>query len=721
MDNSLAREYLIDTQTWTTSQASGTLIAKYDFPNVLFAENYIAAKIADFAKFKAGIRFSFRIISNKFLYGKLILYYHPNKNFLPSAAALDTDQMIASGLPHCLGSASSGDAVTLDASFTSQFRFLDINSFTAGEMGTFYLMVFNPLTDVMGQVSTAQILITAQFLEPKMFYPITLTSKSDDFEAAFARKVTTQSSSDFRYPGSPTSSGKKLISVASMRSQASLQAKRPQEAAKKASSGTISDTLESLSDVSAALSCVPLVTPYAGLFSMAAKAGANIARVEGLDKPTTLAVTDVIKVNAYADINYGKGVDLGGKIAFDPENRITSKPIVGGITADEMAFDHFAGTPQCVNQVTLTKAAVGTTPIVISQLNSDELCYADQLSHFFQWFSCTYKYKLYIEASLYHSVRLVFWINRGNTTTEWVNCYHRVLDVQGNTELELSIPYLSKLVMRPNETGIINVLNCTILSWSQPVDAVAAPIYLNLYKAASNYQVGQLKDTRVVVTTSAQSEFDQIFLQSNPRADFAKDFEFLHPSMTGYQNDGVICGEQFKSLRDMVHMMTPYALAGGAGAAWPIHATYDVDPTTIAGQKIYLGFEQLSQFFVFWRGSIRMKLILRNVSTSNNGALIFKRNTGQILHGASVSTLVNPVLEAEVPYYYNTLMLPTQTNGNDVIQYEFDNMANFRYLWKSAGDDYSLHFMCPPLRGFAIQDQYTGSTTGYEGFVTFIG
>lgn len=321
---------------------------------------------------------------------------------------------------------------------------------------------------------------------------------------------------------------------------------------------------------------------------------------------------------------------------------------------------------------------------------------------------------------------MFFWINYAapaSTTTRWEDCYHRIVDVQGDTDVDILVPWLKQgLVDFSSTTGDGLKLYVTILSWSQPDTAITCPIYFNVYKAAhTDYKWFELLDKGYQVDASAPGLVeDYVELESNPRLDFAKDFQPIHESIVGFTHDGYIGGEEYKSLRQIVHRYQPYYkqnatlnspnLFDNAGTSFPA-----------APNVYFMGIEAYAQIFSFWRGSIRIKMLQRN--TQKCQALIFDRVTDAInMHAVTISSPTNPVLEATVPYYYQDMFKSTRrgANVNNNIKWVVSQMAEEYFLLKAFGDDASLHFLTAPPSGFyANGSAYSASPTGFDGILDF--
>lgn len=653
----LNREYPISTFTWSTSQAAYTSLGFQDFPSALFTQSFIADKIKNFRGFRGGIRVTARVTSANVNYGSIIMAFVPDTASDPYNGGRISSLDRLSGFPHVILSASQSNTAVLDIPFIYSQRYIDLLNYTAGCLGRVYYRVFNPLTNVFGDITDVEVFTTAQFVEAEVMIPFSPQSNPQRSKAA------------------------------AVQSAKSRRISRPNhEAYQKASSGVISGTLESMDDLIGSLSTIPFVAPLAGLYDAFSKPAQGLLKIAGLDKPTSLARTDVVKYNPYSDIANARGIDTCAKLAVDPENGITTQPVVGGVTHDEMDLTYIAGTPVLLNTQTFGVAsAIGSqVEIFTSDLTQNEWSYPHFLVGLARWYSGSPKIKVYITASNFHSARIVFYYS--NTNTSWQNCYHRVVDIQGDTEVDMTLPYTSSFPV--SGTGVVNPMKlyAVLLSYSQADPTLNTPIYLNTYFAmASDFRMYGPMNIMVNSTFTPQS---------NPRLDFQKNFEGIHPSVTGYKQENMVCGEEITSYRDLVHRYstirriqcnTEFSRYEGRGNC------------TSTG---FAGLEKLGLIFRFHRGSCRFKMIQRD--NKYRGVIHYPPGsvpgTGPLFEGTTFSSMINPVLEFELPYYSNVLYEENTVDSSHKFMVVGTTAApDDRVLMlKAGGDDFSFHFLCPP-------------------------
>jgi len=194
--------------------------------------------------------------------------------------------------------------------------------------------------------------------------------------------------------------------------------------------------------------------------------------------------------------------------------------------------------------------------------------------------------------------------------------------------------------------------------------------------------------------------------ESNPRADFAKPFAPIHPSVKSYVPQNVIYGETHTHLREMLHRYYAYTSQTGRNARF----SFELQTGSVA-----LGIELLSLIFSFYSGSIRFKYIGKGTPGLCLN-LAYSTSAIAAYMGLSVSSDVNPLVECEVPYYHNQSYTPTRhTSSNNYPRVIVDGGKAF--CFKSTGDDFTLHFLSAFPPGVFYEPDVN---LGYRAFGEFV-
>lgn len=717
MDGSIEREFNVSTITWSTADATNTVKASLAFPDLLFGEPYLAEKTDDFRYFEAGVELSIRVTANKFVYGKLMVFWQPMA--IGSGFVTPGDIVYSSTNPHVLVSATSEDAVIFRTPFIHTKRFLDLATWQSQEMGLFTVMVLAPLTDIQGTVNTATVFITARFINAKLSMPysgtIVSAARREMIRQIKARKLAIVSKGVVARKQGKTIYGANTdnVSVSSydMDFHTESRSLKGAESRAKSSAGLLSSALEKLTVLGSSTAGVPLLSTYANAITSVSKPMTSLSKMMGLSKPMTQSVAQSTVIDFMYDTNYGKGLNGAMKMAMDPENAISTEPNLGGVSEDEMLLTHIVGTPTLITSLPFT-SLTGTTALIAFADTSSYANFCDFVCESFYYYAGSYKVKIYITASLMHNVRLVFYLADTAYGTDWQQCYHRIVDVKGDCEVDFMVPYCGQNVMNSTNTETSGFsLVVQVLAWSVPEPSLTLPIYLTVYKAGgSDFRFGAQMDTQFVCTS--RNIHDDFHCQSNPREDFNKDFEPFHPSFKGYSTRNLVMGEEFVTLREIIHRYFPYTTTPADGSI-PIYQT----SRRVSGNA-YHGLEYWGSLFRFWRGSIRFKFVQR--AGYHDGSVVVKI-AGIPIYGlmqnVATSLEATSVIQGEVPYYANTFMCDTTLLPNDSITLNFDDQP--RYYFKSAGDDFSFHFLCG-VNKIGTISQFNGSTTGFLGYQDYL-
>lgn len=657
LNQALERLYTIDVLNISSSAATNTNLGDYDLFTLLYNQVFIAQKANDFRGIITAMEVGLRFNSNQTLYGRILVEYIPRSTHEQFTSA---SVFRASGSPHVLVSASAADTVKFEIPFIHPKRYLRLDSFEAGELGIIRIWVLHPITSTLGNDANAQLVITAQLKNTTLVLPHSQT-----------------------LPYFQPHSGKMPRVV-------------NKEAAAKSKGGLITGSLISTQIMKAGVAVFDFCDKYGPALM-------TTAAMMGLSMPTSVAAVAPTKVVSYNDNVYGKGLSYIPKLAMDPENAISTEPIIGGISHDEMDLAYMMGTPALIGTTSWVEGSNAQVIMFAGPFGESYNCFVDLISKQFAFRSGSYKVKLYITASHFHTVKMVFWLTDDpNTDASWEECYYVLVDIQGDTEVELTIPYMEQAVMRRVNTGTQWGLYAKMLAWSAPSTTLSCPIHIACYKAAG-------PDFRV------ENYLDTVFTPTNnPRAEFAKVFPALESHMKAYDPGNVVQGERHTTLREIIHRMHAYKQPV---AFERVYSNLPF-PCGVAGANSYIGLEKWGCFFRFRRGSVRAKYLLRDARYVEALTIYNNYSVPNYVFGAYLSQPTNPVIELEVPYYSDILFLDNSSSTDNVSNHMnfYSTTTTTKYMLKSAGDDFSFHFLVlPPPGAFT----YANSPYGQAGLMAW--
>jgi len=501
----------------------------------------------------------------------------------------------------------------------------------------------------------------------------------------------------------------------------SQSAKKGVEAAAKAHD--ISSVHDAKKPISAGMKAINIVGSYcSALLDTAGKVAATAA-ILGLDKPATLNTATVNTVNPHWNTSLGKGISSAPIYGFDPEQGISREPIPGGIQCDEMDLRYIAGTP-CL--VTITNWVRGSTAIQIGTTGIDaNLAYCDHLKAQHAYWHGSHKFKCYIVAGIFQNVRFVFyWATSVSADPQLV--YHRNVEVQGTTEVEIMLPYSAQGYGTPSYVpsgGAIEPFNlyCAITGWSESVGAVSVPVTILTYKAMCEDAVFAMPMDMQYTNTSSQDYFtkDSNILweegycenQSSPRMDFNHAFEPIHPSVTGFGHHGMVYAETAETLSTYTKRVLPMIKKT---AAYSQQLMLVNRGSTAVNTHINM----YALMYRFWRGAMNVKeYYLTYTSIGSIYAFYAYQSNNPCYLGAQMSNPNDSSVSATIPYHSPVLFDVTSASAA-ICDRRFGRInASTTYLAQGTGDDFSFSWLVLPPAG--SYSAITSTTVGTRGFANF--
>lgn len=652
------REYVLDNFSWLSTSPSGTVLRTYSLPgdiiNSSSAGNYLKEKLNGFKYYRTKFRVGVRVVSNRTMYGRLMVSqtYLPNKDDTwryPGSNATVT----LSGYPHMLVSATSSETVYMDIPFVYPQRFADLG--VLEPLVGIKITVMNPITSVEELDTGCSVIVTAQLVECELLYPV--------------QPVSLQSN----------------------------------EGLLKSENGVISNALIGGRDTMAKLS---------SNFSVGSKlmhaydAASHTAQALGLQKPTSQTLVEKFQKGVLNQNTYGRGLETNTVFASDPE-KVVSSTVPITTTDNEMNLLKLVQTPTFVLYQSLNPLGANAATIWYDDIIGMNHNFAKYISKAFKYKSYSHKLKIYVSASIFHNVRLVFWITPTlpvgiPSTTEFTQYYHQIYDITGDTEFDFTLPYMLPGVMTNSATTNTGcVLNAGVLAWSVSNQLESPPIYLNVYhSAAPDFTVAGQVDVSYIYSEVPPPPGSQVELQSNPREDFTKEFSMFHPSFKYYYHDGFVQTD-VTSVKEL--MLRKYPVQSRNVLEYFPLMLY---PNSTNGECV--GYEYFMVPYAFYRGGLRL-----TATSTNNGKMACLANIGgdKYLQGYVGMAGDAGQMDVEIPYYddqwfrciskddpLDTQLFITGTTGKNV------------FTLTSVSDDFSLGF----IRG--IRDGLFVNNDAYSRF-----
>ena len=507
----LCRPYPIRHVKWTSAAGVGDLLASALFPRDLFSIQQLWDKISNFHYFRGNVKISIRMNGTKTHYGKIIAMWSPYPQYDSIYFNRTSNIYSVSGFPHIIVSPTENEVNELTIPFISplNYSYLDPSTYQENPYQTFnfgglYVYVLNTLQNMTGANTSVSFTVFANFEDVELAGYTVLKNP----------KPTSSTSPNITKAISPVAN--------SLRAQAKrLRAPAPiKEAQSKSSKGVVGSTLETVGNVAAKLTSIPILNSVASIVSPLAYSLGSIANLFGWTKPDTL---EAIKpcVIRYIDSTQTHGLDTATKLALLPDNSVGSGLSYMG-ASPRMDFDAICATPMLVGiYVWDTSISEGenlfqfpvSPSIMFSELvDGIPRHYPTYLSHVaraFKYWRGDLRYYIQITSSAFHSGRLRVWYEPNDSTNptnviDGGNIVSKVLDIQTETDMSFTVPYLSNTLYRTykyenrtrggstivtpeGEAGRIglSVLN-ELTSSSTPVQ----PVYINVWISGTNMQFG---------------------------------------------------------------------------------------------------------------------------------------------------------------------------------------------------------------------------------------
>jgi len=666
-NKALEREYLIYTGTISSSQARSTVLQTLNFPHALFAIDFIGKVSEYYQGFKAGVKVTIRTSASSFDYGALAADWYPLK--LGTDTNVDAFQP-RSGRDHGLLFYEECNALIMTFPFIHPGRYLDTTNHYADEIGALTLTVAAALRNINGNTESITVNVTAQFVDVELSWPLYRTTAPTAIKKSEPRKMITDDGDYFK-----------------------VQSKEMYN----------KDTNSSYSKVfNVAAAAANVLAPNLTNFTRVVK------RELGFDKPRSLNLDHTPQASHFQTDFYGKGQTTMKAALIDPESSLGEVNYTNG-PDDESKILTVASTPQSFNNFSITSAY---TPTVISNLiDIADATYVDYIASMFNFWSGSIKYKFYFVASKMHNVKVVFYLAPASAPTDgngWQSGYHKIVDINGTTRVDFTIPYSDHSPMM--RTGQVPdfVLWMAVLSFSQPVSTGPTSIDVLSYKAAGpDFRVASPRDLQVTFTPN-----------SIPREDFKVDFLPLHPSMKQYIIDGLTAAESPESIRDLTHVMYSYGAPSGSSGditIWP-RWSYGVANT-------YNGIYLWQIFYLFRRGGFRLKYFNKN--QNNVGIFLKDPNSGYWMTTTDTTSAVKPTGELEMPQITGAtfglnrnLSYPAGVNYTDWT-YKFSGTTTVQ-TFIGGDDSFCYSYIFPPPSGTAISNFGAGGSQGMRGFQNYL-
>ncbi|AVH80932.1 structural polyprotein [Blackbird arilivirus] len=480
----LSRPFSLSTFLWKREDVAGSCVYRAALPDALFEIPSIWKKLANFTYFRSGLKVQIRVNGTLYHYGMLLAVWRPfalGKTTRASGATASPTSFdnvhTLSQYPSTLVSANSSDVVDLEIPWFSLAPWLHLEAFSETSpseevrklysLGIFELWVVNPLISA-GESTDTPISVTvyASFVQPELegrtykslnYKPLALPRLTDTFRGLYLS-----------------------IGVPSEQSSAP----------------------DSTSSAPAAKTPRPK-----------AQAGSGSGDDEVQERPSSSIATATLFPQ-----------DIASMSSHLPSLSLSTKPIFNSsspsiLSVGNPSFIDFVSKPSLILMETIPPEKnsgdvllrLPVSPMLYSWVvNNGRRQFHSRLSYlssFFSLWSGDITFTFQVVCSKFHSTRLRFtWVPTVNNdvkkplhSAEYSLAHHKVVDIQGETEVNLTVPFLYPFraapIHRGNEVsdssnGVLVVSLMNRLAYPAPK---IPPIYLNVWISSKNLHLSRLR------------------------------------------------------------------------------------------------------------------------------------------------------------------------------------------------------------------------------------
>lgn len=660
----------------------------------------VANRMANYANFSAKMCVKFLINGNSFYYGRLMAYYVP----LPNS---DVASTIVAGVPaKSLGSQrlklfidpSESQAGIMKFPFIWPYDKVNLTSSTEYDtLGEINIIALNDLKHANGSTTPITITVYAWMEDVRLSAP---TATNPTFISAQAGKD-------------------------------------------EYGDGIVSAPASALARMTGKLASTPIIGKYARATSVAAGAGAQIAKMFGMSRPTAIENATLMQPKYVGGFSVTDTADPAVKMTVDSKQELCVDTSVTGVeTGDEMALNHLASIETYLTTYNWT-VAYNPGQILFAARPSPQHYYRAGtpayttvpacafVANAFKYWKGTMKYRFQVVSSGYHKGRLlVVWDPiKGTTTAEQNVTYSKVIDINEDRDFtieigwgqprtwlecqELANPFYIvnggtfTTVNNQYSNGVLTVYVLNELT--TPNSAINNDIQVNVYVsmcddasfAAPHERMATYSPyTGITVAPQSGTDLDVEDTNNIPIMDETTE-KITECVPKSDSSDLVYMGEHISSFRQLIKRYALLNAVGNLGASagyfswstsdFPIGRGYYLNGlragTTYNYNNVNTTMLRYMTFgFFLYRGGIRNKIVsIRTGTNDSNSLLVVNRLSTKTFSAPTLTTTTSTT----VPLYedQSLALVPTGLEGmhltiigqQPVLEVEYPYYAAYRF------------------------------------------
>lgn len=730
----ICRQYKIADFTWSQSSPVGTVLwsntNKYTFQSL----PGVKQRLLRYKWIRYDIEYELRMNSTQFHAGALLIASAPGLGGYMNASFTGGRTDLANWNP-IIASASTSEGLRWTIPYVSQKDMVEINPLTNAideELGGSSLNVIVQLEDATGALTPVACTVWARLVNVTLSGQVPWT-----YTSGVSKTKTLLRSPKFR------GSGKTVES----------------EGAQKQEQGTLTTISSAGQTIAGALESIPVVGDFAKAAGAVLKQTTSIFSALGLDKPTQTTIPTFTFPKNHPDTVYGLGLDSSVKFSLDPEAILSEIDEDMRVTTLQQIYMK----PSYLGQWRFTSATDKNTQFLVIPLVPDRFNYLGQ--QVVPFWSIVARRFAYWRGSM--DLCFKFITNRFSTarlrftqipcakdagtqvpdinTIELSDAPSFMLDIKGDTEFNLSLPYYSDRPYWALQQSIgvnnnaKNIGPLTGVSTRAGIDTTA-PSYLIVSIENSLSVPSSTEDVGCTMLTwgrlGADTQFSNyvgprsLIRWTSMETQFSRPFNSL-PGAKVAREQHLIAPEEYNSINLLLHRYGQTMARVVKGNNTIIHCPVDTLSSNSRDELNYF-----SSFFKYWRGSIRYKWFPTTVDydsgTLRAASTSFTDRTGNTPWTQGTEGWIppgdhSPGITAEIPWYSNCAYQPVnmalQANENELgdtnsisrgLNWEL-NLAprvpasyvslGLAKASRAAGEDFALFLLVPPWTdNFPTQD-----------------
>jgi len=691
----LQRTYKVAEFTWGPITSTNIV----DFPASLTVIPQIADKLKQYRYMRSSVKVQVKLLTTQYHYGAYMVSWIPNHNTTDYAGTI---RQQSANRPIVISAADQGTAV-FDIPYINPYLFWDTTE-NKNQICRLFLSPITPLLRASSSVTdTVKVQVYASFVDPIVTGYIGQSSWADMADDDVTEDVVKDCN---KIMGVKTKrrrykKPKEKPVVPTAKSARTMQ----YEALKKTATGVIETGAKATSSISTFFEKLPMI---GGLVEDAIMPIFSALSI--LDKPTSVTTSDKCILSFANDLSLGSGLDNSNVLSLHPITPLSMDLDVAGenIMSGSMTINRVIRTPMIRDVVTLTNANQTWSNVVIPRHPSYGDDFVAYISRFFRYWRGSIKYMLCFYTSTFITARVRISVRYNNNAITDLNdgdIVSRLVDIKGDTVVELSVPYLWHTLYRTTQPQ--QLLPIITVSLTSPIVGLSIDtdpsIAMVAWRAAGedfifNQLVTFTTDTEMDfldTTESTEDDIDDVEAQMKPQERFRLTFDGIVQGTEFTFEDGLITGEKIVSLNDMLKRYTDNN----------INRPNNTYPDTLGTGA----FHRLSQIFKYWRGSRRTKTRYKIDGSDYTERTIVAENPSGSFDAGNGMSLVVPAQwnwnEVQVPWYSSLPFIPTNQatvyyyeptdNPIGVFYSDLDSANNGRNFI-SGGDDFVYIYLVSP-------------------------